>query len=268
MKMALKILLTALVASWLNLAVAQQSLEIIELRSRNVEQVLPALRPLLEPGATLSGMNNQLFLRASARNRHEIKQALAAIDKPARQLVIRVSQHRQADDANRGGGASGQVVLGSTSRANVNAQVWDTRSARSDQGSQMVRTLEGSPAFIQIGQSLPLPMRQVVLGPGGVIVNDTVVYQDIGQGFYAVPQLSGSRVTLEISQQADTPGQYGQGSVNTQRLSTTVSGRLGEWIELGGSGQQASRQQNGSFNLSTRDVREQRSLWLKVDEVD
>src|SRR5687768_14394929 len=36
---------------------AQNALEIITLRHRTAEQVLPALRPLLEPGATLTGQS-------------------------------------------------------------------------------------------------------------------------------------------------------------------------------------------------------------------
>ena len=244
-----------------------QQMEIIELRSKSVDEVLPALLPLVEPGGTLTGMNNQLFLKASPRNRADIKRALAAIDKPARQLVIRVSQNREMDNSSRGAGASGQVILGTNNRANVDARVWDTRTARRDSAGQMVRTLEGSPAFIQIGHALPLPMRQVVLGPNGAIINESVVYHDIGQGFQATPQLNGNQVTLEISQQADTPDRHGRGGINTQRLSTTVSGRLGEWIELGGTGQQEDSRQGGGFSASTREVRDQRSIWLKVEEV-
>lgn len=258
--------LPLLLLCWLPLVWAQpQELEIIELRSASVERVLPALRPLLEPGATLSGMNNQLFLRASARNRAEIRQALAAIDKPARQLVIRVANQRGAEDMDRGVAGSGQVVLGTRNQAGIEARVWDSRTVSRDNSSQMVRATEGGPAFIQVGRSLPVPMRQVVIGPGGAVVSETVVYQDIGQGFYAVPQLHGDRVTLEISQQADQPGR--QGSIQTQRLNTTLSGRLGEWIELGGTGQQGGRQESGAFALSSRDMREQRSIWLKVEEV-
>jgi type II secretory pathway component GspD/PulD (secretin) len=264
----MKTLLTALCLFWVSLVAAQASLEVIELKSRSVEQVMPVLRPLLEPGATLSGMNNQLFLRASARNRAEIKAALAAIDKPARQLTIRVSQQGDTARSARGAEASGQVVLGSTNRANVDARVWDTRSARRDAGEQMVRTTEGSPAFIQMGRSLPVPMRQVVVGQGGVIVSENVVYQDIGRGFYALPQLNGNRVTLEISQQADSQGRRGDGAINTQRLSTTVSGQLGEWIELGGIGRQSAGEQRGTISLSTNDVRDQQSIWLRVDEVE
>ena len=51
------------------LARAQQEMEVIPLRHRTVEQVLPTLRPLLEPGGALSGMNDQLILRASRKNR-------------------------------------------------------------------------------------------------------------------------------------------------------------------------------------------------------
>ena len=263
----MKIWLTVLMLCWTFFAHAQSSLEVIELRSRPVDEVLPVLLPLLEPGGTLTGMNNQLFLRASPKNRADIKKALAALDKPARQLIIRISQNRQVDDDNRGASASGQVVLGSTSRARGEAQVWDTRSARRDSAGQMVRVQEGSQAFIQIGRSLPVPMRQLIIGPGGAVVNETVVYQDIGQGFYAVPRLNGERVTLDISQQSDALTSR-SGAIDTQRLATTVTGRLGEWIELGGAGRQASSRQSGTLNLSTSDVRDQRAIWLKVEEIE
>ena len=249
-------------ASW------AQQMEIIELKSKTIEQVLPALLPLVEPGGTLTGMNNQLFLRASPRNRADIKRALAAIDTPTRRLIIRVSQNRQAEDSARGGQASGQVALGSSRHASVQAEVWDTKSVRGESASQMVQTVEGGQAFIQVGRSLPLPMRQMLIGPGGAVVNETVVYRDVGRGFYAVPHVNGQRVTLEISQQADSMDGYGRGAVNTQRLSTTVAGRLGEWIELGGGGRQATGNQGGALTLSTSDARDNRSIWLMVEEVE
>ena len=132
-----------LLSLWFAAPVWAQQLEVIELKSKSVEQVLPVLLPLVEPGGTLTGMNNQLFLRASPRNRADIKKALAAIDTPTRRLIIRVSQNRQTEDSARGGEASGQVVLGSTRRANVDARVWDTRSLRNENAGQMVQTVEG-----------------------------------------------------------------------------------------------------------------------------
>lgn len=266
MKIALKTLLTVAIALWVGL-VGAQSLEVIQLKSKSVEDVLPALLPLVEQGGTLTGMNNQLFLRASPRNRSDIKKALAAIDTPTRRLIIRISQNRQSENSARGAEASGQLVLGSSRRSNVEAQVWDTKSVRGESSGQMVQTVEGGHAFIQIGRSLPIPMRQVVIGPGGAIINETVVYQDVGRGFYAVPRLNGERVTLDISQQADNVVASGRGSISTQHLSTTVSGRLGEWIELGGGGRQTGGQQSGGLNLSTSEARDNRSIWLMVEEV-
>lgn len=262
-----RIILLFFVLAWGAVAYGQQELEIIPLRHQTPDRVLPALQPLVEPGGSLSAGNNQLFLRASRRNREDIKRALAALDAPVRKLVIRVSQNRGVDEGSRGGAVAGQVTLGGSSRVDASARVWDSRSVKSEAGSQMVQTIEGGRAFIQVGRSLPLPLRQVVVGPGGAVVSESVVYRDIGQGFYAEPRLAGDRVTLEISQQADSLGGYGYGSVNTQRVATTVSGRLGEWIELGGSGRQAAGNERGTLSLSTSDVRESRSIWLMVEEV-
>lgn len=268
MKIILKLLSTVVMALWV-LAAGAQQMEIIELRSKNVEEVLPALLPLVEPGGTLTGMNNQLFLKASPRNRAEIKRALASIDTPTRRLIIRISQNRQAEDSARGGEASGQAVLGGTRRSNVEARVWDTKSVRGESASQMVQTVEGGRAFIQVGRSLAVPMRQMIVGPGGAMVNEGVVYRDIGSGFYATPRVNGQRVTLEISQQAESfDPAYGRGAVSSQRLATTVSGTLGEWIELGGSGRQAAGQQGGAFSVGTSDARDNRSIWLKIEEAE
>lgn len=254
-----------------------QGLEIIELKQRSADQVLPALLPLVEPGGTLTGVNNQLFLRASPRNREEIKRALAALDKPQKSLVIRVAFDRQQVEASRGGQVGGQVVLGGTRRGEVEARVWDSRSGRQENAAQMVRTLDGQRAFIQVGRSLPVPLRQVVLGPGGAVISESVVYRDLAQGFHATPHVQGERVRVEISQQADSlpsgqrPGWGAQppGVVESQRLSTTLAGRLGEWLELGGSGRQAQGREAGNgFSVGTRDLSDNRSLWLKVEEVE
>jgi hypothetical protein len=83
-------------------------------------------------------MNNQLFLRASSRNRAEIKKALAAIDTPTRRLIIRTSQNRETENNSQGAEASGQVVLGSSRHANAQAQVWNTKSVRGESAGQMV----------------------------------------------------------------------------------------------------------------------------------
>lgn len=254
---------------------AQQGLEVLPLQHRSVEEVLPVLRPLVEPGGSLSGMNNQLFLRASERNRAEIRKALAAMDVPARRLVIRVATDLSQTEQYRGGRVQGslgndRVRIGNADTGGSNqvrVQVYDSRSASSGGGTQMVQTVDGGRAYIQVGTSLAVPMRQVVLGPGGAVVSETVEYRDVGRGFYAEPRVRGDRVSVDISQQSDAPGRRGDASIQVQRLSTTVSGRLGEWLQLGGTGQDASSRRQGTLSLSTSEVRESRGIWLMVEEL-
>ena len=269
------------------LALAQQSMELITLKHRTMEQVLPVLQSLLEPGDSLSGMNDQLILRASPTTRAQVKQALAAIDTPVRSLLIHVTQNRDDAMSRSGAQAYGKIETGTTrviqppagsaqggarieirsGDSVIGAQAGSTQQAGSTRAQQSVRVVEGGRAFINVGQSVPLPMRQVVQGPGGTMVTETTAYRDIGQGFYAEPRLSGERVTLEISPQYDTPGHQVYGSVNTQRVSTTVSGRLGEWIEIGGANQQFSSQKSGNLSTGSREGYDNRSVWLMVEEV-
>ena len=83
-----------------------------------------------------------------------------------------------------------------------------------------------------------------------------------------MPRVNGERVTIDIAQQAESIDHRVAGGVQGQRLATTVSGRLGEWIELGGSGRQAAGRQGGGFSVGTGDVRDNRSIWLMVEEAD
>ncbi|PKO34340.1 MAG: hypothetical protein CVU34_08000 [Betaproteobacteria bacterium HGW-Betaproteobacteria-7] len=267
MKPAVKFLLAALLSLWFGMLAAQQ-MEIIPLHSKTVEEVLPVLLPLVEPGGTLTGMNNQLFLKASPRNRAEIKRALAAIDKPQRRLIIRIATDRQSAADARGAQGSGEVTIGTRRGVDARVSVWETGSARSENAGQMVQTVDGGRAFIRVGRSLAVPMRQVIVGPGGAVINEMVVYRDIGSGFYAQPRVHGERVTLEISQQSEQEDFRVPGGSRSQRLATTVSGRLGDWIELGGSGEQARSQEDGSFSIGTGSRREARSIWLMVEALD
>jgi type II secretory pathway component GspD/PulD (secretin) len=87
----------ALLALGLTLG-AENALEIITLRHRTADQVLPALRPLLEPSAALTGQRNQLMVRTSPANLADLRLALEALDRPLRrlQISVRFDESREA----------------------------------------------------------------------------------------------------------------------------------------------------------------------------
>lgn len=268
---ALRLSFLGLLMTW-GVVQAQVDLEVLPLKSRSAEQVLPILLPLLEPGGGLTAVNQQLFLRASSRNREEIRRVLALIDVPARSLLIRVSKSRSLVDSERGVSAAAHVTVGRQAQASLAksaTRVWDTRRATGDDESQMIRVEEGSRAFIQIGQSLPLRLPVRAISPSGAMEAGTVYYQEIGRGFYVQPRLVGDRVTLEISLQTETvnTSAHGVDRIAVQRLGTTVSGRLGEWIGIGGNSRQTSGRETGTWQLSTRELDNASTLWLRVDEL-
>jgi hypothetical protein len=232
------LVLAALFTAFIPASNAQQALEIIPLRHRTVEQVLPSLQPLLEPGATLSGSRGQLFLRASPSNADDIKRALAVIDRPAKRLQISVRFDGALERERRDLQASGSVGSGGV-RFSGSAQ--DSRTSTGERVDQRVQVLEGSQATIFAGRS-----------------ND---YQDLGSGFAIVPRLSGGLVHLEIVQQH-------QAGLQGQRLSTSTTARLGEWTELGGVAQSSARDDRSIGSAGGRRASESRRVWVKVETLD
>lgn len=245
---------------------AAQELEIIQLRNRTVDQIVPVISPLVEPGGSVSGMNDQIILRASRRNIAQIREVLATLDTPPRNLLVRVSNDLSQENEREGAALSGRIELGQGGNTRIRGRAYESVSTGSQNTSQRIQVMEGGSGYLMVGRSLPVPFRQVVMGPNGAVVSENLVYRDIGSGLVVTPRVAGDRVTLEISPQFDR--ERGRlGGADIQRLSTTVSGKLGEWIELGGSSQEESGRERGYTSYAKTRGRDNRSVWLKVEEV-
>lgn len=254
----------------LGAGMARADVEVIPLKYRNAEQVLPILRPLVEPGGALTGMQNQLIIRASAANIADIRRVLASIDTQPRRLQISVRQDAEGSAAARGAGVGGNIVLRpGGSSGSVNARVIDSRSTSDNNVLQTLQVMEGGVATINVGQAIPVPGRVVTRTVNGVIVQDTTSYREVGTGFQVLPRVSGERgnerVTLEINPRRDTPGPGG--TINVQGASTTVSGRLGEWMELAGMNSSSVQSSSGILSGTTTQRSDNSSIWVKVEEL-
>jgi len=244
---------------------AQQALEIIPLRHATVEQVLPALQPLLEPGGTLTGQSGQLIVRTSPQNLAELRRALEAIDRAPRRLMISVRFDDATQASREAFGAAGRVGSGRTD-VELRAQ---GREARSEERvDQRLQVMEGGRGTIYTGQARAVPQRQIIRTPAGVIAQDTLVLQETASGFQVVPRLSGERVFLEIAPQRESfSDAAAPGSVQSSRIATSASGPLGEWFELGGLAASAARDERGLASVSRSGSSESRRVWVKVEEL-
>jgi hypothetical protein len=241
---------------------AQGALEIIPLKHRTVDQVLPVLRPLLDPGATLSGQSGQLFVRTSPENLAELRQALEAIDRPSRRLQILVRFDDALESSSRDVAASG-TISNRGSRVELRAQ--EAQAGATERIDQRVQIVEGGTAWITTGQSRTLPQRQLIRTPGGVVSQETFVVQEATTGFAVSPRLSGSTVHLDISPQREALA--GGGTVQSRRIATSASGRLGEWFEIGGIAAASARDERGIASAARTTGGESRRIWVKVEEL-
>jgi len=244
-------------------ALAQGSLEVIGLKHRSAEQVIPVLRPLLEPGGVLSGQNYQLFVRTSPGNLAELRAALDAIDRPARRLTISVRFDAARDSARSGLQTDARI---SNRGSSAELRMRDSSAVAGERIDQRIQVLEGARALISSGESRPLRQRQVVQTPGGPVVQETTVMQGVATGFEVIPRVSGATVFLEIAPQREQFARGSSGAIRSERVASTVSGRLGEWIDLGGAGSAASRADSGILSHSERTASANRGIWVKVEE--
>jgi len=264
-------------------------LEVIPLRYRQAAELIPIIQPMLPREGSVSGFQGQLVVRTTPANLEEIKRILASLDTAPRQLVITVRQESEVDRSRSSaevsgsvGGDHGRVAIpgsGDTRGGNVMLRDGDDRlrvnvlegsGSGRDRSEQTVRVMEGREAFVRISQSVPVRERQVqrTVVSGRVVeqVVEGAQYRDVASGFYVLPRVSGDRVTLDVSSQRESLSRRAAGNVNVQSLDTTVSGRLGEWMEIGGVGQDASGQQAVLLGRSVTASRDSRRVLIKVEE--
>lgn len=270
--------------------VAQTTVEVLPLKYRKSEQVLPVLQPLLGRDSSISAFQNQLVIRATPAELAQLKRVLADIDTMPKRLLITVRQDADLDRARREAELSGSIgnentritVPGSGSREGGNityrdgddrlrGRISDSQRSSSSSTSQTIQVLEGNSAFINVGESRPVRSRQVVRTVVNGQIVDRVVegteYRDANTGFSVVPRVQGNLVTLDIDPQRETFNDGRRGTINVQRVVTTVSGRLGEWMDLGGVNESRSDNQSQLLGRSSTSSSERRGVQVKVEEL-
>jgi hypothetical protein len=242
-----------------------QDVQVLVLRYRSAEEVIPMLLPYLDPAGKLTGQGSELHVRTTRQNLAQIRQLLVTLDRAPRWLILAVRQDPPTvlSSETRKPHGSTTTDSRSASAARNDGGAWSTRAQSSE---QTIRVLEGTRAVIQFETAVPMTFRRFVFGHqrvdelGGIVTYDAVVQ------FLVRPRLVGDVVTLEIEPQED-PVLMESGE--RWRLSTTARGRLGDWIAVGGaelrSDNNVIEARDGTLQAQTRPATNQRGVWLKVD---
>ncbi|MFC5694601.1 secretin N-terminal domain-containing protein [Pseudomonas sp. GCM10022186] len=265
----------ALLASFLLLLCVplQAATELIQLRYRSAEELLPMAQSVLGNAGRVSAYGNQLIVNAEPAKITELRSLLDQLDTRPRRLLISVDTSDSNFQSDRGYAVNGSASVGGVEveagRGEVRGrdQVRIIRRSTDSRGSgvQQVQTTEGYPALIQVGQSVPITTTSS--GPYGELYSNTE-YRNVTRGFYVTATLSGELVHVSIASNRDRLNSARPGVIDVQSTDTKVSGRLGEWITIGAVNQDNLSEQSGFLRHRTTQGREDMTLRLKVDAVD
>ncbi len=237
-------------------------LEIFDLKHRPAAQIAPIVQPLLNEGEVVQAHGFELIVRAAPATIDQVRALVQRLDRAPRRLLVSVRQSNSTQTAKRDAEARLRARPGHSSGS---VRAYATDDLAQSAGTQQIQVLEGNPAFIAVGQSVPTDDRTVIIGPGGAAVQNSSRYQDVTSGFYVLPQVAGDLVHLQISPHRDTLSRGGSGIINTQRAETVVEGRLGEWIEIGGTVDQRSDSGEGIVYSTRGRTEQQGRIEVKVD---
>ena len=284
----------------------ERQLTTLALQNQLPSQVLPVIRPLLSTGSTATEFNNQLILNVTDSELAKIKQLLGAIDQRPRQLMITVqtpgsssSSNRSVDIDGRIGNDNISIGTGKPLRGdNLRVRVDNSNSREITNGQQQVRAVEGMPAQISIGVTTPVTNSYTTIDGRRVINRE---YYPVNQSVSVIARVVDNRVILDIDQQNNqldgnqNPSRSGQivqrrsvpitgeryddrnrysrdiydaPTIQTQSISTQVSGRIGEWIPLGGIDQSGSGSSSGFSSTGSNSRSETSSVLIKVDVLE
>ena len=210
--------------------VAAADMEVMELHHRLAEDLVPALARV-EEGVVVKAAGSRLIMRGDPAGIARLREMARTLDVPIRSLRISVRRVSDALAAEAGVGVKREGI-----------KIYGTRAAEDARLLQTVTTLEGRPAFIDTGQSVPITNRSAILGVNGAAYTERQRYQYRPEGFYATAHIVGDRVLVDIGLAHSNATDAG--NVQHRRIVSTVAGRPGEWLPLGAIRETAAR--NGS----------------------
>ncbi|MFA4943929.1 MAG: hypothetical protein WC789_04430 [Lentisphaeria bacterium] len=203
------------------------------------EEARMVAEPLLSPQGKLGYLpsRNLLIIHDVKPRIEAIKKALAGADLPPMNIRIEVASLESGGRGERGLGVDDlqlRVAPGGKVRGSARLQGRDTRRTTAASGRQFITTVNGRPAQIWVGQSVPEPQWVFEYGCGRGWWRQDWVWQELGASLWVRPRvLGGNLVEVELYPRITFRGDRPR-SIDVRELATTVVAAAGQPVPLGG----------------------------------
>lgn len=272
----LLLFITSIFVPCISFADQNDPLQIIDLKNRPADEIIPVIKPMLKPNDAITGTGFQLFIRTDAKTLEEVTRLLQVMDKAPRNLIIKVRNNLDSESNSTDFNTSGNYEIGDDVRVVVGdnppkdngtkVRINSNRSSTDRDSEHMIRVIEGGQAFITAGKIRPYEHRTIIKHSHGVSIYDSVNYQDVTSGFYVTPRLTGNgNVSLQVQPHYRTINEENTGTIDVQEADTTVETKLGEWVQIGGIDTDAKSKDGGILSTSRNSNNIRSKLFIKVD---
>ncbi len=266
--------------------VRADSVSVVQLQHRPAAEVVPVIAPMLGPNDAISGEGFKIFVRASAEGQQRVRSLVERLDTPARvlqvsvfqgseqvlrELALRANVQVQRGDTTIDVGSGNEAdgggrIIYSTSGGSASVDAVATQRNLRDHPIHRVRVTEGKEAYIETGERIPYFVGAAMRGRRALAGG--VQYENVVTGFYALPRIRGDNVVLEVSPFKSSRSDTGRGNVETQSATTTVTGRAGEWLFIGGVSEQTERTESAVASTYATQGSRNTGIWIKAELVE
>ncbi|WP_444998490.1 hypothetical protein [Aliikangiella sp. IMCC44359] len=222
------------------------------------EQIIPVMKPHLNPKTKLSGKGYQLFIQASADEYKKIQEIIKALDqKPGEYLVeVRILKRR----LDKWEMKQTNIQATNTNLKIKSKQITNTKNQHGEKKFRL-RISEGYQGFVNTGESFPthqlINQYQHFIPKSG--------YKKVTSGFYiVVNQMPNNQVKLSVSAQSQQRKTKHSKTVVQSSTNNQIIGTKNEWILISAT---SNIQQNNNNRYSTNGQR-QNKQWYYVRVTD
>lgn len=255
-------------------ATATTEFKIITLQHRLAEDLLPMIQPLAGEDGVVTGMQNQLIIRAQPERLAEIEQVIASMDVARTNLKITVRRQNQLDDSQSGVDISGRKRIGNVAistnryprraRDGAHIDIQNNNSTLKQNNQQFINVADGEFAFIQVGQSVPFTQEWYTFTHRYTQVQRTTEFVNISTGFAVRTRSVGAQIELDITPRIAQLNQ--QDFIDFESLRTVVRVNKGEWFDLGSTMQQNDEVSRAILSFKNKAQTQSQALSIRVDD--
>lgn len=233
--------------------------------SLRANELLPVITPLAGTDGSVSVYRDQLIIRATPQNLDLIRETLAKIDRPLKNLRISVRRQQQQSESQRDIGAQGKLRIenGNVS-GRINAHADENQRQSSSNNSYSITASEGSSVLIATGSDVPW-LTVINSNASGTVFGKQ--YVPVQSGMQVTPRLQpDGQVMLGISfRQAALANN--QGVINSEATQTQIRTTLGQWTPLSQIESSISVTGSGLSSQHQQQARSSTPLEILVEEV-